>query len=154
MKPFRGKPEKPERSNGEIQRVSRSEGAAVERRTACAPPRLPRPVRRERVHFSPSRTSRPVRCRPEGRGGARAALRRSPFSDPRFPAGPPDGTTVARGREHQIRVRPAASADGNPAVGPGADSGPALLLAAVSSDRLRLYAGRRRFSFGYFQGPS
>lgn len=62
------------------------------------------------MHFSPSRTSRPVGCRSKDRGGDRVAP--SGFrSDPRLPACSLDGTTVARGRD-LIRVRPVASANG------------------------------------------
>lgn len=111
----------------------------------------------ERVHFSPSRTSRPVGCRSKDRGGDRVAPSGRFRSDPRLPACSPDGIVVARGRELKIRVRPVASACGYPVGvwGLVLDSmGPVRLLVTVSSDRLRLYARRRRFSFGYFQDPS
>ena len=52
------------------------------------------------------------------------------------PTDSPDGMTY--GAEPRfVRVRPVASAGGNLAVGPSADSGPARLLAAVFLDRLR-----------------
>lgn len=69
MKPFRGKPEKPKRSNGEIHRqrrllpcgfaMLRDFGSAT--RCHCGMSSV------VGVHFSPSRTSRPVGCRPTAR---------------------------------------------------------------------------------------
>lgn len=69
MKPFRGKPEKPKRSNGEIHRqrgslpcgfaMSRDFGLAIRYRCGMSG--------HVGVHFSPSRTSRPVGCRPTAR---------------------------------------------------------------------------------------
>lgn len=69
MKPFRGKPEKPKRSNGEIHRqllllpcgfaMLRDFGSVA--RCHCGMSRV------VGVHFSPSRTSRPVGCRPTAR---------------------------------------------------------------------------------------
>lgn len=145
MKPFRGKPEKPERSNGEIQRVSSApERWTLETVTDLAVRRSlrPRSLCRgdERVHFSPSRTSRPVGCRPKDRGGDRVAPSGCFRSDPRLPACSPDGTAVARGRESKFASGPSQVladiwwASGDLCLD---STGPVRLLATVSSDRLR-----------------
>lgn len=123
MKPFRGKPEKPERSNGEIQRVSSApECWTLETVTDLAVRRSLRSRSMcrsdERVHFSPSRTSRPVGCRPKVSGWRPSgAFGLFPFGPPSIPACSPDGIVVARGREPMIRVRPVASACGVNLVG-------------------------------------
>lgn len=161
MKPFRGKPEKPERSNGEIQRVSSApESWTLETVTDLA---VRRSLRSRslcrgdvRVHFSPSRTSRPVGRRPKDRGGDRVAPSGCFRSDPRLPACPPDGTVVARGRD-LIRVRPVASACGY-LVGVWGLVPRLHRTRSTAGDgvlgQTPLYARRRRFSFGYFQDPS
>lgn len=110
----------------------------------------------ERVHFSPSRTSRPVGCRPKDRGGDRVAPSGCFRSDPRLPACPPDGIVVARGRD-LIRVRPVASACGY-LVGVRGLVPRLHRTRSTAGDgvlgQTPLYARRRRFSFGYFQDPS
>lgn len=76
MKPFRGKPKKPKRSNGEIHRQRR--WLRVGGRCSAVPfLRLSREHATVRrclvfvvVHFSPSRTSRPAGCRSTAREGA------------------------------------------------------------------------------------
>lgn len=132
MKPFRGKPEKPERSNGEIQRVSTlASGGRV-----TVGQRVDRTFRRRLAANActspPSRTSRPVGCRSKGRGGDRVALRRSARTRGSRPA----RSTVRpwRGVAIIIASGPSQVCDGNPDVGPSADSGPAPLMATVSSD--------------------
>lgn len=155
MKPFRGKPEKPERSNGEIH--SRLDGEARCQRDGRSPgrPRLS-------PHLKPANacTSPPVGRRDPLGAGLRPAVETrwrtfaSRRRDPRCsrPARP----TVDRWRwaATSVRVRPAASAPCVSAIGPGADPEPRRLFAAVLSDRLSRNADLRRRSFGYFQDPS
>lgn len=73
----------------------------------------------------------------------------------RTPVSRPARSTVRQWRGAAIRFAsgPSQVLTVNRDVGPSADSRPVRLLAAVSSDRPR-NAGRRRFSFGYFQDPS
>jgi hypothetical protein len=71
-----------------------------------------------------------------------------------IPADSLDGIITARGRYNSVSVRPAASASGVTAIGPGAGPVPGRLLAAVFSNRPRRNADLRRYSFGYFQDPS
>jgi hypothetical protein len=98
VKPFRGKPEKPERSTGEIQSPRRVAGRRSVRGDAAARAAGPSrsrsrgvaspPTVRARaggVHFSPCRTSRPVGCRSKARADARAASVLRPVR-PRGPA--------------------------------------------------------------------
>lgn len=162
MKPFRGKPEKPERSNGEIQRVSSAsecwtlgDGHGLRSDASLRPRSMCRGD--ELVHFSPSRTSRPVGCRPKDRGGDRVAPSGCFRSDPRLPACSPDGIVVARGRDNLIRVRPVASACGY-LVGVWGLVPRLHRTRSTAGDgvlgQTPLYARRRRFSFGYFQDPS
>lgn len=97
MKPFRGKPKKPERSNGEIQRVSLpASGVRVTIGNVPVAPSAADGV--ANVCTSPL-----VERRDLLGAGLRAAVKpefdASAFrSDPWFPTGPPDGTTVTRGR--------------------------------------------------------
>lgn len=168
MKPFRGKPEKPERSNGEIQRVS----SAPERWTleTVGGPRGPQiaPFSLKRVGVTSACTSPLVGRRDPSGAGLRyisgwrpsGAFGLFPFGPPITRPARPTVSLVARGREPLIRVRPVASACGVFffwwASGDSCldSTGPVRLLATVSSDRLRSYARRRRLSFGYFQDPS
>lgn len=85
MKPFRGKPEEPERSNGEIQRQRRWLGGGRRCRVGAVLAAVSGASRHRSsvsgvvvVHFSPSRTSRPVGCRSTARALAcRVASRRT-----------------------------------------------------------------------------
>lgn len=90
-----------------VSRPLRSVGRSRRSRTSVRRSLRPRSLCRgdERVHFSPSRTSRPVGCRPKDRGGDRVAPSGCFRSDPRLPACSPDGIVVARGRE--LNSRPA-----------------------------------------------
>lgn len=114
MKPFRGKPEKPEISKGVIQRVSR--GGEFERFAdrddLRVRPRLafyPTPV--ERVHFSSSRTSRPVGRRSKGVVVDRASLSSVRSRTPRVhPACVRPTVRQRRWAANFVRVRPVASA--------------------------------------------
>lgn len=142
MKPFRGKPEKPKRSNGEIHRRRRSAtvGARCSGRFHLLVP-LAR-ARHHRiehsgvvvVHFSPSRTSRPVVCRSTARVGACRVVS-AHAADPRSPGRLHDGTLTVSGRNQSILecvcVHPAASSVSSypGRYGPSAVPGPGQLLA-------------------------
>lgn len=68
------------------------------------------------VHFSSSRTSRPVGCRLTARGAARRrAARRA--TNPRNPGRLPDGTHTVSGRQIRTGVGPAARESGMKAGG-------------------------------------
>ena len=78
MKPFRGKPEKPERSNGEIHR--QQSWYPCDARCLGFRFRVT-PLLRDNsdcvgVHFSPSRTSRPVECSSKTSDGRLSYLRK------------------------------------------------------------------------------
>ena len=151
MKPFRGKPEKPESPDGEIQRVSarmrvpfvqtdgRRRRAFARARVAAAAPHVA-PPSDERVHFSSSRTSRPV-VRVVGQGsqwspcvaGVPHPVASRTCDVRTWPT--PDGRMRGAG-PRLARVRPAASAAGYSTIGLSADHGAGRLLAAVLPDRL------------------
>lgn len=88
----------------------------------------------ERVHFSPSRSSRSVGCCSTVRGiSTRARIFRRARKQ-RKPNSSPDGALMAGGRD-LVRVRPAASMRTSMAIGPSADPVRSRLFAAVFSDR-------------------
>lgn len=168
MKPFRGKPEKPKRSNGEIHR--RRRWLPLVRDAPGGPSLVPlaraRHLRIERsgvvvVHFSPSRTSRPVVCRSTARVGACRVVS-AHAADPRSPGRLHDGT------RHGIRpqpihffsnvcasIPPQARSVLTRRYGPGAVPGPGQLLAGgVLGPAKPQITGRRRYCFGYSQDPS
>lgn len=157
MKPFRGKPEKPERSKGEIQRVpdNRGESVTSDRRRSRAGGSVSVPPAAERVHFSPCRTSRPVGFRSKACGSVRWSFRSNGAANARpetfyrrYNRGEGPRLTFASGRS-QVRTV-------NPKCGPGAASGTVRLLAArvLGQTPKILHACRRRYRFGYFQDPS
>lgn len=175
MKPFRGKPEKPKRSNGEIHRRRRSgyRWRAMLRMVPFSMVPLAR-ARRHRiehsgvvvVHFSPCRTSRPVACRSTAREGAcRVAFRRT-----RQTLGRPAGCATVHQRYRaatksirfiecvRVCVHPAASSVSSypGRYGPSAVPGPGQLLAVRCPRTGQTFeiTGRRRYCFGYSQDPS
>ncbi|KAK9701459.1 hypothetical protein QE152_g30544 [Popillia japonica] len=124
VKPFRGKPEKPERSKGEIQRVpdNRGESVTSDRRRSRAGGSVSVPPAAERVHFSPCRTSRPVGFRSKACGSVRWSFRSNGAANARpetfyrrYNRGEGPRLTFASGRS-QVRTV-------NPKCGPGAASG-------------------------------
>jgi hypothetical protein len=152
VKPFRGKPEKPERSKGEIHsRFSvdvrwSCDGKCV--RVFSAP--FAFRTDGERVHFSPGRTSRSVGCRSTAHGGVRtyglpshvrtrvSRLTRSTVYE-RFKA--------ALGAFDSLQAR---------RICWRSDLVPILTTGDCwrRSSRTDLRTDLRRYSFGYFQDPS
>lgn len=153
MKPFRGKPEKPERSKGEIQpRLGRS--APRGRATAGS-----RPRRAVRLRPVSNACTSPLVGRRDPLGvGLRSGRADRPdglpsASDPRHPAGSLDGRTMWRWVARlRARVRPAASSTANSKARTW--SGPEPVRLWRRSPRTDPFAGRRRYCFGYFQDPS
>lgn len=152
MKPFRGKPEKPERSNGKIQPRLCRLGAIAARRYATASPRPRSAVQSQNACTS----SRVGRRDPLG-AGLRAAGQsvRTVLRSVRargLPAGSLDGRQCGA-EPRPVRARPAASSDAIAYAGPGADAATARLWPR-SPRADSVHARRRRYSFGYFQDPS
>jgi len=140
VKPFKGKPEKPERSKGEIQRVSEEapDGRATDdSRVVCA--------FRPCCDPSPNAcTSPPVGRRDPLGAGLRPAvesvrtLRRFRANPRCFPGRLARRYTDGAGPLLSVSVRPSASAPVVMVIGPGAGPVPGWLLAVVFSDRPRL----------------
>lgn len=145
MKPFRGKPEKPERSTGEIQSPRRRGPAVGTGTRGGSPPRALPSVRAGAggVHFSPCRTSRPVGCRPKVRGGDRGVeLARRPRTRG-VPAGRPTVRTAGGGSLTLTASVPARRQVGarSAETGPVPGTVRAPLLASAPSDRPRTPVG-------------
>ena len=106
------------------------------------------PLLGERMHFSSSRTSRPVGCRSEARSGARSSCAFGPV------VSRPAARRYTEGAEPRLaRVRPNASAAGYSIFGLAPISGPVDCWCWCSRTD-SVHACQRRYSFGYFQGPS
>ena len=146
MKPFRGKPEKPESSNGEIQRVSvGGEAWCCDGFTcvlALAASGLPRYAC----------TSLLVGRRDPLGVYLRPVVEPVPFigADPRCPGG------LARRFERgagprPVRVRSVESTDGYLAIGPSADSGAARLFATYFSNRVQYALVNDAIALGTFR---